>query len=186
MYSVAEAVSTVKSLVEQNQVHPPRAYLDAIKQKMIDDSRVPVKRARLNKILKAAQEGKTLPTCWGRQGPAEIMSLVELRSKFDDNAKRDGNSWTEDQTERALVDNMKQKLTDSGMDSSTIKPPDQKTIQAYHSALMSMPDLQERLCKIKCRHCHCVVQKRSSIGYKKSYRTAPGADDTASGPASAS
>ena len=149
VYSVAEAVSVVRSLVCQNDTHQPRAYLDAIKQKMIDDGRIPVKRSQLNNLLKAAEEGKALPTFWNRRGHQEIMGLAELRSKFDENARREGNSWTEDQTERALIAKMKQKLTDSGIDSSTLKPPHKKTVQAYHSALMSMPDLQERLCKPK-------------------------------------
>ena len=126
VYSVAEAVSVIRSLESQNQVHPPRAYLDAVKQKMIDELRIPVQRTQINRLLKAAEEGKALPTFWNRRGPPEIMSLAELRSRFDENAKREGNSWTHEQTERALIDKMRQKLTSAGVDASTLKPPHEK------------------------------------------------------------
>ena len=44
MYSVAEAVEVFSVLVCQNDEqnkHSPRVYLDAIKQKMIEDVQVP-------------------------------------------------------------------------------------------------------------------------------------------------
>ena len=53
-YSVAEAVDVISVVVRQNDKqskHSPRFYLDAIKQKMIDDVRVPVQRSQLNRLL---------------------------------------------------------------------------------------------------------------------------------------
>ena len=152
VYSVAEAVDVVSVLVRQNDEqnkHSPRFYLDAIKQKMIDDVRVPVQRSQLNRLLGAAKEGKTLPTFWNQCGRPEIMSLAELRAKFDDHAKRDGNCWTLEQTKNALINQTKEKLTVAGLDSSIIESPYKQTIRAYHSALMSMPDLLLRKCNPK-------------------------------------
>ena len=141
VYSVAEAVGIINSLASQNQVHPPRTYLDAVKQTMVDELRIPVQRTQINRLLKVTEERKALPTYWNRRGPPDIMSLADLRSRFDENAKREGSSWTHEQTERALIDKMRQKLTNAGVDASTLKPPHEKTVQAYHSALMSMADL---------------------------------------------
>ena len=65
MYSAADAIGVISVLVRQNEEqneHSSRFYLDAIKQKMIDDIRVPVQRSQLNRLLGAAKEGKTLPT----------------------------------------------------------------------------------------------------------------------------
>ena len=152
VYSIAEAVDVVSVLVrnndEQNK-HSPQFYLDAIKQKMIDEVRVPVQRTQLNKILVAAKDGKKLPTFWNQRGEREIMSLMDLRAKFDDHAKRDGNCWTLEQTKNALINRLKEKLTAAGLDSAIIQSPVKQTIRAYHSALMSMPDLLLRKCNPK-------------------------------------
>ena len=55
--------------------------------------------------------------------------------------KRDGLAWTITNTKHALTKKLKEKLTAQGLDSSTVGPPHIKTIQAYYSALLSMPDL---------------------------------------------
>ena len=88
---------------------------------MIDDVQVPVQRSQLNYILVAAKDGTTLPAFWNQRGEREIMSLVDLRAKFDDHAKRDGNCWTLKQTKNALINRLKDKLTAVGLDSSIIE-----------------------------------------------------------------
>ena len=44
IYSVAETISIVNALEKSNTKHPPRLYLALIKEKMISEKRVPVKR----------------------------------------------------------------------------------------------------------------------------------------------
>ena len=89
----------------------------------------------------AAKGGKTLPAFWNQIGEREIMSLIDLRGKFGNHAKRDGNCWTLEQTKKALINRLKEKLTAAGLDSVIIQSPVKKTIGTYHSALMSMLDL---------------------------------------------
>ena len=60
------------------------------------------------------------------------MSLVDLRAKFDDHAKRDGNCWTLKQTKNALINRLKDKLTAVGLDSSIIETPRQQKIPKHH------------------------------------------------------
>ena len=152
VYSVAETVEVIHVLVRQNnknKTHPARCYLAAVKQKMINEVRVPAKRSQLNQLLKDDGEGKSLPTFWDCRGRPDYMSLGDLRIEFDEHAKRDGNCWTHEQTENALVKRMKAKLTSAGLDLSTINPPNHKTVRAYHSALMPMPDLTTHKCNRK-------------------------------------
>ena len=64
VYSVAEAVEVINVLVRQNnknETHPARCYLAAVKQKMINEVRVPAKQSQLNQLLKDDGEGKFLP-----------------------------------------------------------------------------------------------------------------------------
>ena len=69
-----------------NLRHPKRFYADQDKQKMIDEKRVPVKRAQLNVLLK-----KVAPQIfWDSRERKEIMPLVELRSQYDTHAQQQG------------------------------------------------------------------------------------------------
>ena len=70
MYSAAEAVHVIDAIVAQNVIdsenvhHPKRLVLTLVKQKMIDEKRVSVKRAQLNKLNKSAREGISPPIYW--------------------------------------------------------------------------------------------------------------------------
>ena len=108
---------------------------------MINDVPVPAQRSWFNRILVAAKEGTTLPTFWNQRGEQEIVSLVDLRAKFFDHAKRNGNCWTLEQTKNALFNRSKDKLTATGLDSTIIESPTKHIIRAYHLALMSLLDL---------------------------------------------
>ena len=74
------------------------------------------------------------------------MSVVDLRAKFNNHAKRDRNYWTLKQAKNTLINQTKEKLTVAGLDSSIIESLHKQTIRAYHLALMSMPDLLLRKC----------------------------------------
>ena len=69
------------------------------------------------------------------------MPFEQLRSFFDDHAKREGNGWAEEHTKNALIKKIKVKLEADGLNSSTVNPPCQETIISYHAALVTMPDL---------------------------------------------
>ena len=64
-----------------------------VKEKMIDEKRVPVKRCQFNCILKVANNGAPTPICWNARGRPNIMSLEDLNSLFDDHTKRDEEGW---------------------------------------------------------------------------------------------
>ena len=88
MYSAAEAVHVVDSLCQQNIRHTPRYFAALVKQKMIDEKRIPVKYRMFNILLKVASGGATPPIYWNSRGRKEIMPLEELRSMFDVHTQR--------------------------------------------------------------------------------------------------
>mmetsp|Transcript_27431 Transcript_27431/g.65962 ORF Transcript_27431/g.65962 Transcript_27431/m.65962 type:complete len:267 (-) Transcript_27431:179-979(-) len=141
VYSAAEAVHVIDTIVAQNVVdnkngrHLKRLVLTIVKQKMMDEKRVPVKRSQLNYIYKVAKDGMSPPIFWNNRGQPEIMPLEELRALFDAHAKREGSGWTVESTTNALLVKMKAKLEANGLDSSTMLPPYHQTIMSYHSAL---------------------------------------------------
>ena len=142
-------MNAIVSVCEQNPCHPRRTFIALVKERMINDGRVPVRQAQLNVLIKDMGDGKSLPMFWNTRGAPEIMPLQELRDLYDIHTKRDGNGWTKEDTKNALVQKMKAKREADGFDSSTIKPPDELTILAYDLALSSMPDLVMRACQTK-------------------------------------
>ena len=69
-----------------------------VKQKMINEVRVPVKRSQLNQLLKDDSKRESLPTVWDLHGHSDTMLLGDLQIEFDQHVKCDGNCWTHEQT----------------------------------------------------------------------------------------
>ena len=116
VYSGAEAVSAVNTLVKQNAtanngqpLHPKRLFLVLVKEKMIQDRRIPVQKDRLNKILQAAKDGVPPPVVWSNRGRPDIMTIEYLRKEFDEHSKRSGKSWDVTDTRNTLTNVLKAK-----------------------------------------------------------------------------
>ena len=141
VYPVAKAIGAVKNLVKSNSIHLPRLFLAMVKEKMINEKRIPVKRCQFNCILKAADDGATTPICWNTRGRPNIISPEELKSQFDENAKRDRKGWDVSNTREAIFNAIKKKRESDGLDASTMGPPDKKlfrlTMQRLHLYLVS-------------------------------------------------
>jgi len=154
VYSAAEAVNVVNTLLRQNSAsdhpHPTRTLLVLIKEKMVKERRIPVQICRFNRIIKAAANGDSPQVYWNSRGRPDILPLEKLRETFDEYSKREGVAWTRDQTKDALTNALKTKREEKGLDASTVEPPCNLTVSAYHSALLSMPDLSLRFCNAKC------------------------------------
>ena len=57
MYTPAEAMNVIDSLCQQNLWHPKRFYATKVKQKMIAENRIHVKKSQLNNLMKANNSG---------------------------------------------------------------------------------------------------------------------------------
>ena len=101
-------------------------------------------------LIKAASNGDSPQLYWNSRGRPDILPLEKLRERFDEHSKREGVAWTRDQTKDALTNALKTKREEKGLDASTVEPPCNLTVSAYHSALLSMPDLLLRLFTAKC------------------------------------
>ena len=145
VYTAAEAVNVLETLIRQikslDQPWPERTLRILIKEKMVNEKRIPVKICRFNRILKAVENGGSPQLYWNSRGRPNILPFKKLRDEFDKHAKREGVAWTFKDTKDVLVEELKRKREKVGLYSSTVKPPCNRTISAYHSALLSVPDL---------------------------------------------
>ena len=75
VYNPTEAVNAIVSVCEQNLRHPRQTFIALVKERMINDGRVPVKQAQLNVLIKDMGDGKSLPMFWNARGAPEIVPL---------------------------------------------------------------------------------------------------------------
>ena len=76
--------------------------------------------------------------CWNLKGRAEIINIDDLAQKVHESHFM----WTIDKTRDAVW--AEKKLKDG---SNAAKKPDVKTINAYHSALLSIPEVADKVVK---------------------------------------
>ena len=86
IYSAAEAINVVCTLACQNtasdQPYPERTFLVLVKEKMVNEKRVPFKKRRLNIIIQAHEAGTAPRLYWNSVGRPDIIPLAELSSLY--------------------------------------------------------------------------------------------------------
>ena len=71
-----------------------------------------------------------------------MISLEELRKQFFAHQdQRTGDMWLRKDTAKSLFEAKRADAACKGTASTCITPPDVKTVSAYHSTLMSMPEV---------------------------------------------
>ena len=133
MYTPSEAICNILSLSQSKS----RSEVRALKEKMIATRVVPIGISQLNSLLAGGLE--KAPMHWNQKGRTEIMSIHELAK-----AVHESNIiWTIDNTREAI---WQAKRVKEGTDKD-VKGPDVKTVNAYHTALLSMPELNGKVKK---------------------------------------
>ena len=99
-------------------------------------------------------EGKPeAPVYWGNVGGTEIMTIGDLKKQFlTHQAQRIGRGWLRNDTAKAILDAKLADAVRKGIDVSCVKPPASTTVSAYHSALMSAPEIGRRVGAYKPEH----------------------------------
>jgi hypothetical protein len=83
-------------------------------------------------------------------GRPEVLSLETLRKQFlAHQDQRTGDMWLRKDTTKSLFEAKRADAASKGTDYTCITPPDDKTVSAYHSTLMSMPEVAQRAGKYK-------------------------------------
>ena len=129
------------------------SHLKSVKMAMFDHKRVPVSVKQLSRILKKHNDPDQdwqAGVLWNQTGPPILLSMPDLKNQFlDHQANRDSREWTLVETRNALNKAAIVSHTAKGFAASSVKLPCDKTVQSYHSSLMSDPDITQRKGKPK-------------------------------------
>jgi len=129
------------------------SHLRSVKQAMVDHKRVPVSVTQLSRILKRHNDPKEdyqAGVLWNQTGPPIFLPVSDLKDQFlDHQANRDSREWTLADTRNALNKAATASHASKGFAASSLKLPCDRTVQAYHSSLMSDPDITQRKGKPK-------------------------------------
>lgn len=103
-----------------------RSYMKRYKNAMIE-KHLPIKETRLNDLLqKHAGPGNPLaPLYWNNRGRPEIAPIRELADAHDAHQS----IWERDDTKSFLFDAKKQNAIEKGLDPTSVKEPNQHTIE---------------------------------------------------------
>ena len=142
IYTPAEAVATIMSYTQSEPKPPSRSNIRSYKEKMIAEKVVPVSISQLNYSVKmhGGPNSPPAPKCWNLRGAEEIISIVDLVKMISDSQM----IWGIDQTRDALWAEKKGKR---GSLDQGVKQPDRKTVNAYHTALLSIPEVAHKIVK---------------------------------------
>ena len=147
MYTPPEAAGILHDLVTPVP-RPSRAYIYKFKQTIIDNKRVPDKRTRLNTLLKDhGGPGKPYASpYWNTKGRKEIMLLDDLVAKYHEHVKRIAKGWYLKDATSVPMKILKADYVQKNLDSAKIKDPAISTVTNYHSALMTLVGVTQRMC----------------------------------------
>jgi hypothetical protein len=123
---------------------PNRVAVRAFKEKMIAEKIVPISISQLNALVSThGGPGKEpAPRNWSQKGASELISIEDLAQKVNESLAM----WTIDDTLDVVWAKKKEKLA-AKAGAEGVKCPDRKTVNAYHTALLSIPEIAHKVIK---------------------------------------
>merc|ERR1711957_696182 len=97
--------------------------------------------SRLNELVERHSGGpgkEPAPQNWNQKGATDLISIEDLARKVNESQAM----WTIDDTLGVVWAKKKEKLSKAGKEG--VKCPDKKTVDAYHTALLSIPEIAHR------------------------------------------
>ncbi|KAL9183109.1 hypothetical protein ACHAXT_004896 [Thalassiosira profunda] len=152
MYTPAEMVALINNYAKpEGKPERSRSDVRAFKEKMIAEGMVPVSITQLNSLMRryGGPDSKgSAPKTWNAKGNIEIISIDELVEKV---VAAPGTYWTLDDTRQAVYDAKIAKGQNpwrkNQKDPEEVKAPNQKTVNVYHTALLSVPEVASKVVK---------------------------------------
>ena len=144
---VETASKNVEELSGTTNRNVHRTFLKEFKQKMINEKMVPVQISALNDLVKDYGEStdKPPPVFWNTRGRPDILSLQTLHDAWKkQQSEHTLTGWSKANTKNLVWDALRAMKGDDDT-----KAPCTETVDAYHSALMSMPGVTQRSAKSK-------------------------------------
>mmetsp|Transcript_23311 Transcript_23311/g.50499 ORF Transcript_23311/g.50499 Transcript_23311/m.50499 type:complete len:210 (+) Transcript_23311:284-913(+) len=146
MYTPSETVTNTMNFV-QGKPTPNRTEIRAFKEKMIAERVIPISISQLNYLVQkhGGPDKEPAPKCWNVRGREEIISIEDLVKKVNDSHIM---MWTIEDTCDAVWMEKREKLSLSKeVVPEEVKRPAIKTVNAYHTALLSIPELVGKVAK---------------------------------------
>ena len=142
--ALIELETNTEQLSGTKNKNTQRSFKAHYKQEIINRGYVPIKMTAINKFaLKYIETDAELPLYWNQKGRRDYMSVDDLYAKYQER-KFAGCEWTIDDTKEAVFGEKKARVITNGKDPNQVRAPEKKTVDAYHSALMSMVSKRAR------------------------------------------
>jgi len=143
IYTPAEAVANITKFINGKPA-PSRTEVRAFKEKMIAEKIVPISISQLNYLVQTyGGPDKEPPKSWNAKGAEELISIEDLAKRVDESQIM----WTIDNTFDIVWAEKREKFSKKGTPLEQIKQPDKKTVNAYHTALLSIPEIAHKVVK---------------------------------------
>ena len=126
---------------------------------MVIKELVPVTFKHMNRILVEHHKGTRAKLYWGDSSCPEIFSMPDLKALFLQQQQKMGKKWLLSDMNEAIHEAKKESSCSKSMDPNQALPPDSKTVNTYHSALTSEPDIT--LCVKKEKDVHYRIGETS-------------------------
>jgi len=143
IYTPSEAVAHIMDFINGDPP-PNRATVRAFKEKMIAEKIVPISISQLNQLVYVhGGPGKEpAPRNWNQKGASDLISIEDLAQKVHESHAM----WTINDTRNAVWAKKTEKFA-ARMGAEGVKCPDKKTVNAYHTALLSIPEVAHKVIK---------------------------------------
>mmetsp|Transcript_21043 Transcript_21043/g.38043 ORF Transcript_21043/g.38043 Transcript_21043/m.38043 type:complete len:590 (-) Transcript_21043:138-1907(-) len=144
IYTPTEAVTNIMNFI-QSKPTPSRTDVRAFKEKMIAEKIVPISISQLNHLVQThgGPDKESAPKCWNAKGREELISIEDLAKKVNDSQMM----WGIENTCDAVWAQKREKFSKEGLGLEEVKRPDKKTVNAYHTALLSIPEIAHKVIK---------------------------------------
>lgn len=143
IYTPQEAVAHITDFI-RGDPPPNRAAVRAFKEKMIAEKIVPISISQLNQLVYVhGGPGKEpAPPDWNQKGASDLISIEDLAQKVHESHAM----WTIDDTLDVVWAKKTEKFA-AKAGAEGVKCPDKKTVTAYHTALLSIPEVAPKVIK---------------------------------------
>ena len=153
MYSPFFTVNILNQQAKRFSGRDADAHLAAVKNAIIEHKRIPIKKGQLNKILARHNDPNNdyqAGVFWNQTGRPITVPIETVKTKFvEQQSSRTSREWTLADTRKVVNEATIAAHKAKGYAESSVTLPCKKTVQAYHSSLMSDPDITQRKGKPK-------------------------------------
>lgn len=154
IYTPTEAVTHIMDFIRSKPA-PNRIAIRAFKEKMIAEKIVPISISQLNQLVSThgGPDKDPAPQNWNQKGASDLISIEDLARRVQESHTLWAIEntldvvWAKKREKAGLWAKKKEKAGQGGVGTEGVKCPDKKTVNAYHTALLSIPEIAHKVIK---------------------------------------